>query len=117
MNSLSRELTALYRLLRRWFYFTFRRKHVLDMVAGRKGECGCHGCCDLSILARFRHCIDPADRTKCLRWDNLAFGCRMYPFDEKDKIPETRAYCNFYWDKGNAGPGGNYVPDNSANND
>lgn len=99
MNILIRELSAVYRVLRRQFYFVFRRRYVLDMVARRKGTCGHHGCCDLSILARFRRCIDPNDRTRCLEWDNLPFSCRVYPFDEKDKIPETRVYCNFHWDE------------------
>jgi len=34
-----------------------------------------------------------------MRWHSLPFLCRMYPFDDKDKIPETVSYCNFYWEK------------------
>lgn len=56
-----------------------------------------HGCCDLSILAKLRRCIDPEDPTRCLKHDDKPFACRMYPFDENDKHPATRAYCNFYW--------------------
>jgi len=70
----------------------------MDMIAKRKGTCGRHGCCDLSILSKLHKCIDPNDRTKCLKWDNLPFDCKAYPFDEKDKIPETKEYCCFYWD-------------------
>ena len=97
--SLAKELGSVYRLLRRQFYFTFRRKIVLDRVARRKGVCGRHGCCDLSSLARHRRCLDPADRTRCLKWRDLPFGCRVYPFDETDKIPETRGTCAFHWDE------------------
>jgi len=98
-----KEAGALYRHLRRRFYYIFRRNYVRTMIANRKGVCGRHGCCDLSILTRFRACIDPADRTKCLKWRCLPFHCQRYPFDEKDKIPETRSYCSFYWLEENSG--------------
>lgn len=98
MNAFLIELGCIWRLVRRWFYLTFRRKYVLRQVAGRKGVCGRHGCCDLSMLAKYRKCIDPDDRTKCLKWDDQPFACRMYPFDEKDKHPATLEYCDFHWD-------------------
>ena len=99
-RGVGRELGAVGRLIRRTFYFVFRRRYVLEQVRRRKGVCGRHGCCDLGVLARFRRCIDPDDRTRCLKHDSKPFGCRMYPFDEKDKIPETRPYCSFHWDEG-----------------
>lgn len=92
-----RELSAVARLLRRRYYFMFRRKYVLDMVSRRKGRCERHGCCDLSLLSGFRRCVDSEDRTRCLKWDTLPLACRLYPFDEKDKIPATRPYCSFHW--------------------
>lgn len=98
MSGLSDELMSLWRLARRWLYLTFRRGHVRRQVARRKGECGRHGCCHLSALARFRRCYDPDDPIICLKHDDKPFACRMYPFDEKDKHPATIDYCNFYWD-------------------
>ena len=101
MNALFQELGCLWRLARRWFYLTFRRGYVRRMAARRKGVCGRHGCCNLSALAKLRRCFDPEDDAYCLKKDNLPLFCRMYPFDEKDKHPATRAYCNFYWDDEN----------------
>lgn len=85
---------------RRCFYLIFRRSHVLRMVEARKGTCGAHGCCNIYLWHKlfFRRCTDPADRTRCRKWNNLPELCRLYPFDEKDKGPRTRGCCNFYWD-------------------
>ena len=96
--SLLRELGTVYRFIRRKYYMTFKKHYVEEMLKARKGVCGGHGCCDLSFFHRNRKCLDPTERTNCLRWNNLPKECLVYPFDEKDKIPETRAYCNFHWD-------------------
>lgn len=95
----SREAGTIHRFLRRKYYMRFRKRYVEEMLKARQGVCGGHGCCDLSFFHRGRKCLDCKDRTKCLLWDRLPRECVVYPFDEKDKIPETRAYCNFHWDK------------------
>ena len=85
--------------IRHWYYYRFRKGYVQRQLARRKGVCGRHGCCDLDWLARLRHrrCLDPLDRTKCLKWGSQPSRCKAYPFDEKDKKPATRSYCAFYW--------------------
>lgn len=97
--SLKRDVGAVYRFLRRKLYMTFRKDYVKKQLETRKGICGGHGCCDLSFFHRKRKCLDPCDRTKCLKWEDLPYECIVYPFDEKDKVPETRPYCNFYWEE------------------
>jgi hypothetical protein len=97
-------LSALWRLLRRNFLLALRKDYVKSQLAARKGVCGRHGCCDLAwhhrlLNVRLRKCLDTNDRTRCLKWGRLPPDCRIYPLDEQDKIPETRDYCNFHWDK------------------
>ena len=100
--SLAHEAAAFLRWMRREYYMIFRKQYVEGMIAARKGQCLKHGCCDMSWFhnERIGRCLDPKDRTNCLEWRTCKFpaGCRLYPFDEKDKIPETRAYCAFYWE-------------------
>ena len=89
-------------MLRREYYIHLRPDYVDKQVKKRRGMCGQHGCCDLSLLQKiyniyYRKCLSKDICSKCLRWENLPRGCRIYPLDEKDKIPETRSYCNFYW--------------------
>jgi len=86
------------RILRRAFLKLFRPSYVRKQFATRKGVCGRHGCCDLSYFFRNRDCLDPDDRTNCLKRNDLPPECMLYPIDEKDKIAETRGYCNFYWE-------------------
>lgn len=95
---------ALLRVVRRKYYLTFKADYVHNQIKTRKGMCGRHGCCDLTVVNSFCNkkifkCLSLLDRTECLRWDRLPEECKAYPFDEKDKIPETRIYCNFHWDK------------------
>ena len=102
-----REIGAIKRMLRRNYYIYFREDYVKKQIRKRRGLCGHHGCCDLSILHKvynlyFRKCLSRDDRRRCLRWNNLPRECRIYPFDEKDKILETRSYCNFYWEEESA---------------
>jgi hypothetical protein len=99
MNAFVKELRSLCRIVRRFYYMTFRRPYVEEMLRKRRGTCGKHGCCDLTALGKLRRCIDRHDRTCCLKWDKLPSSCRVYPFDEEDKIPETVPYCSFHWDK------------------
>jgi hypothetical protein len=98
MNIILRELRSLYRVMRRFYYMTFRGSHVREMMRKRRGTCGKHGCCDLTIFRKHPRCLDGHDRTHCLKWGSLPSSCRVYPIDEKDKIPETVPYCNFYWE-------------------
>jgi len=94
------ELKSILRYVRRLYYFKFRGDYVMGQLRRRKGKCGMHGCCDLTVLNRlfFRKCLDRRDRTKCLKQGNLPFMCHVYPFDEKDKHHLTGDICNFYWE-------------------
>lgn len=97
---IKKEIYALKRWFRRRYLIWFKPKYVLEQIKLRKGICGKHGCCDLTILDRMAHhgCLNTKDRTSCMRWQNFNFECKVYPIDEEDKIPETFSYCNFYWD-------------------
>lgn len=82
----------------------FRNDYIKNQIDKRKGVCGKHGCCDFSLVHKIwnkhiRKCLSKKDRRQCLFWDNLPKECKIYPFDEKDKIPETKEYCNFYWEE------------------
>lgn len=97
-----KELGAAKRVLRRKCYLLFKPSYVKKQLENRKGTCGQHGCCDLTIAGKIfnkylRRCLSRKSRKTCLRWQNLPKECKLYPLDEKDKIPETRNYCNFYW--------------------
>jgi len=92
------EIGTVKRGLRRKYYMYLRPAYVKSQMQKRKGTCGMHGCCDLSRLHKYRPCLCKTDRTKCLKWDKLPKECQIYPLDEKDKIPATRSYCNFYWE-------------------
>jgi hypothetical protein len=99
-----KEVGAVKRLLRREYYLLFRSDYIKKQLENRKGVCGRHGCCDLTITGKIfnkylRKCLSSKSRQTCLRWNNLPKECKLYPIDEKDKIPETRNYCNFHWDK------------------
>jgi hypothetical protein len=98
-ETIIREVKAVKRALRRKYYIHFRKDYVREQLKNRKGRCGRHGCCDFSIVQKHLRCYDWKDHSTCLRWGNLPLECRIYPFDEEDKIPQTRAYCNFHWGK------------------
>lgn len=102
LRTIIREMGVIKRVLRRRYYVHLRPGYVREQIRKRKGVCGYHGCYDLSILSRIynvylRKCLSKEDRTRCLFWKNLPAECQIYPLDEKDKIPETGSYCNFYW--------------------
>jgi len=93
------ELKSILREIRRIYYLNFRKDYVMEQLRKRKGKCGRHGCCDLTVLCKLfsRKCLDKKDRTRCLKWNNLPFSCYAYPFDEKDKHHLTKDICNFHW--------------------
>lgn len=97
---LIREIGTIKRALRRKYYIWFRPIYIKEQMKKRRGICGKHGCCDFSIFQKLKKCpnLSKEDSTKCLRWDNLPKICQIYPLDEKDKIPETKDYCNFHWE-------------------
>jgi hypothetical protein len=95
-------LKIAYRALRRYSYWFFKRDYVFKQIALRKGKCGMHGCCGFKRFIFFLECKHFDKKTKlCKVWNKPGnVVCkRIYPFDEKDKNPETREYCNFYWEK------------------
>ena len=81
----------------------FNRDYIKEQIKKRKGKCGGHGCCDVTLLEKvvninIRKCYDDKNK-KCLRWDNIPFSCLSYPFDEKDKHPMLRDICKFKWEE------------------
>jgi hypothetical protein len=92
------EINTVRRALRREYYLHFRKAYVREQMKNRKGKCGRHGCCDFSIVQKHLRCYDQKDHSICLRWGNQPLECRIYPFDEDDKRPETKGYCNFHWE-------------------
>ena len=105
MRWLADEGGAVYRMLRRMYFRLCRPEYVRRQLARRQGVCGRHGCCDLTAMSRWKNlswhkCLDRDERTCCRRWPDLPEYCRWYPFDEQDKIPQTRDYCNFHWPPG-----------------
>lgn len=98
-----REIGVIKRAARRRYYMVFKPDYVREQIKKRKGACGYHGCCALSVLSRlynihFRKCLAIRESARCLRWKDVPKECQVYPLDERDKIPETKSYCNFYWD-------------------
>lgn len=97
------EIGVIQRAIRRKYYIHFKPEYVKKQLRERKGICAQHGCCDLFILHRiynlyFNKCLGKkSSRKVCLKWKNLPWECRVYPLDEKDKIPETKSYCHFHW--------------------
>jgi hypothetical protein len=96
------ETGSIARALRRRWYIHFKQDYVNKQIEKRRGVCGHHGCCDLSLLHRlynkyYKKCLNQNDRRACLLRKKLPRECQVYPLDEKDKIPETKSYCNFYW--------------------
>lgn len=97
-----REIMVIKRTARRRYYMIFKPDYVKEQIKKRKGACTYHGCCAFSIFSRsyniyYRKCLSNKNYKICLRWGNLPVECQIYPLDEKDRIPETRSYCNFYW--------------------
>ena len=75
-----------YRLLRKAYYFTFRKDYILakkrEHVA--KGlKCEAHGCCGKMIIVP--RCFD-VEKNSCTLWgtDKFPEVCQLTPFDEKD---------------------------------
>ena len=95
-----RETRNVKRELRARCLMYFKLGYVKKQMERRRGGCGQHGCCGISIFGRFRKCLAPDGKT-CLKWDNLPKRCQLYPIDEKDKAPGTESYCSFYWEKEN----------------
>ena len=86
-------------VFRRFYYLNFNKKYVEESLKKRKGKCNKKGCCCM-----ITHCKYFDKRTKlCSIWlkegkDALPLTCKQYPFDEKDKMPEVKKNCGFYWE-------------------
>jgi len=71
--------------------------YVKRQLKKRKGKCGMHGCCKTwPKIIRCKFLVG----NKCVIWksDKMPLHCKIYPFDEKDKSPFSKKYCNFHWD-------------------
>jgi hypothetical protein len=89
-------LGSVCREIRRKYYFFFKMDYVKCQIKKRQGKCGMHGCC-ASQPKIFR--CKFLKRKKCLLFgtNKMPFKCKIYPFDEKDKSPFSKKYCNFHW--------------------
>jgi hypothetical protein len=99
---MAQEAGAIKRAIRRRYYILMKPRYVAAQLKKRRGSCGKHGCCNLSLTSRIlntrlRKCLLAKEPAVCRHWAALPLECRIYPMDEKDKIPETKRYCNFYW--------------------
>ena len=101
VNFLILRTDGLYRTLRRKFYVKFRKKYVLESLKKRKGKCRACGCCATMLFP----CEYYDKKTKlCRLWEEkgkeaIPYLCKLYPFDEKDKIIYSKINCGFYWEK------------------
>ena len=89
-------------IIRRRFYHTFRKKDVEESLKKRKGKCRNCSCCEVKICGKKYNCRYFNPKTKlCLVYgtDKMPTLCNNYPFDEKDKWPEYKDKCGFYWEK------------------
>lgn len=94
MRIFLREFKNVARELRAQYLIYFKPEYVSAQMKKRRGGCGQHGCCGISIFAKFRKCLKGKE---CLKWSNLPKRCYLYPIDEEDKAIGTEKYCNFYW--------------------
>ena len=92
--NLKKIVSTVYRVFRRKFYLTFRKKYIKKQLSLRKGKCKECGCCH-NMLIPCEHFKEP---NLCLKWNDLPYECFCYPFDEKDKNEFSKKQCAFHWD-------------------
>jgi hypothetical protein len=84
------------RMLRRKYYWKFRRKYIEESLKNRKGECLQCGCCSTCMPP----CIHYDYATRKYKIYNTAPSqCKLFPFDEKDKTEYSQIYCGYYWEE------------------
>lgn len=95
----------IWRMIRRKYYLTFRKKYVEEQLKNRKGNCKLCGCCKTSPIKCKYHNYSTG---KCDLWEKEGIegikkrskhDCLTYPFDEKDKVKFSQVNCGFYWEK------------------
>ena len=84
-------------VLRRRFFLKFRMKYVLESISKRKGNCTQNGCCCKSTSCKYLDQNNICKIWKEKGFNALPLNCQLYPFDEKDKLPNTKEICGFYW--------------------
>ena len=104
LRIITREIGVIKRIVRRRYCMIFKPDYVKEQMKRRKGVYANHGCCVLSIFSRiynlrYRKCLSDKNYKVCARWEDLPIECQIYPLDEKDKVPETKSYYNFYWEE------------------
>ena len=92
------------RLVRRWYYFSFKKEYVNEMLSRRRGECPdpseCNCCFDNPRLfkcpyASLKGCTLRIEGKK----NQVPEDCKQTPFDEGDKSLYMRRHnCRFYWE-------------------
>jgi hypothetical protein len=98
---MERDITGLWRYVRRRLYCTFRKGYVEESLMKRKGTCQMHGCCHVAFIPCKHY---NREQGKCVLWrdggfEAMPYYCQIYPFDEKDKTKLSRKICDFHWDE------------------
>ena len=92
-----KKIKKIYRVLRRYFFFYFRRKEMIRryMNLTRNKSCAACGCCG----AKSHSCkyFDRESR-RCIVWGTgkMPLLCKITPFDEKDINDYIRDNCVFF---------------------
>jgi len=90
-------LEIIYLKCRRWFYYHFKRKKMMESIAKRKGCCNYEKCgkicCGYYLCDYFNF-----NNSKCKINENKPISCKLFPFDEKDKSRRVKFICSLYWD-------------------
>ncbi len=100
INFLILRTDGLYKTLRRNFYMSFRKKYIRESLKKRKGGCKACGCCK-TMLFQCKYFDKNTGLCKIWEekgWKGIPYACKIYPFDEKDKIIYSKLNCEFYWD-------------------
>jgi len=87
-----------WRILRRKYYWRFKKQYIEESLSKRKGKCLQCGCCSTC----FPPCIHyDYTNKKCKIYKTAPRHCIDYPFDEKDKQEYSKIYCGYYWEDEN----------------
>lgn len=90
----------LWQIIRRRYYFYFKRDKILKSIKQRKGNCtNCGLCCSKSIFGfKCKQFDEKTNSCKVYNTPEMPLLCYYYPFDEKDKWDFTKQECGYWWD-------------------
>ncbi len=94
-------IIRVWRVLRREFYLRFRKIYVREQLKKRKGHCKGCGCC-IMATPQCKHFNSKTG--ECIIWktkgfDAMPLDCKIYPFDEQDKILFAKKNCGYHWEE------------------